>query len=564
MPQDNDLTLVERINKVLDDRVHFLEKEIFIAPYPLTDQIEAAFDINNYDKLVSALEKQGGPLARYRNIMSELVFLATNSDIRLPYNNRVPKPGVDFSPLRTLKLLEENPGNAYEAAYLINRDKTPEVYANEFLTESKAFVNSLLSRPEYDSLNRSIPSGLLEIILLRSLRMPSTLNEFQVADFVYMISMAHEGYNKKLSSRSRFDPIMTKIYSNDAYSQIRKSNISKSWQAGFYRVEMQWDLNGLKDLNDRFGHPAGDQYLYLISEAMSEIIAEFRTNPQIDGDIIAGRLGGDEIAIEFGTSNASDIPRELNSALGKRITNKIRDAIFLDPNNSPYDEEIQNEIKSNLGVLHGDYIMPGVYTLMSYASEGAPLSISNILNAYTAAQPMIAYPKLLSKPSNYEAFIRIIGNTEKSRGKTRETISAFARSIARLRFHEAFSFAKSYLTKKEIDLDEPLEKQYDTIVENILEHQAMKRGVKRKELDYAVNDKKLRSALYHLRSVGMSTPAELISFIGRDMEEFKHSSNYLVRFDPKARESNSYNTDISKRYWLSELIMATGTQGSLR
>lgn len=55
-----------------------------------------------------------------------------------------------------------------------------------------------------------------------------------------------------------------------------------------------FDLDGLKAINDRFGHAAGDAALLAVAEQLST---------HIRGSDLAGRMGGDEFAVILAQSN---------------------------------------------------------------------------------------------------------------------------------------------------------------------------------------------------------------------------------------------------------------------
>jgi GGDEF domain-containing protein len=522
--------LAERINSVLEERLKFLNTEVFISPYPMVDQIEAAFKINNYYELIEFLER--GPLGRYRSILDDLVTLTENTKIELPFHNRVPIGNYDISKLRVLKLLDEHPGDAYEAFALPNNFKSTEVCAAEFLAESKAFVNTLLMRPEYDALNKALPSGLLEIMLLGNLRFPDKLNDSQAADLLYLIGHAHEGYMKKQATRSRFDFVMTKIFNVETYFQIRKANLMKGWQGGHYRMEIQWDLNGLKDVNDKFGHIIGDQYLAFVGEAMGEVIQDYKGNPSIDGEIIAGRLGGDEIAMELGTSFLDrEIALKIFANLKEKIILKLKEGIFCDFSNTPLENAIQEDIKNSLGVNNDTYFMPGVYTVMRHISENEPTEVEKILSAYSRAQTMITYPKLLTKQANYNSFLSLLNEYGNS----------------------------------PLDPNSSLESQYDSLVINIIQLKASKKGLTTDQLDQIkIDESRLKESIKMLRKGGLSSPSQIMDYIENDRISLMETGAEIVEYNPDYIDKFENREQIYRRYWLSEFISATGTQSSIR
>ncbi len=72
---------------------------------------------------------------------------------------------------------------------------------------------------------------------------------------------------------------------------------------------MSIDLNGLKDVNDKFGHPTGDRYLKEFAKVLSNTFGE--------NDFLA-RIGGDEFLVVLRDANTKDISAligRMNSAL---------------------------------------------------------------------------------------------------------------------------------------------------------------------------------------------------------------------------------------------------------
>ncbi|OFJ54240.1 hypothetical protein BEL07_08415 [Mycolicibacterium grossiae] len=59
------------------------------------------------------------------------------------------------------------------------------------------------------------------------------------------------------------------------------------------------DVDGLKDVNDRFGHPAGDDLLRTVAEALSDAASAF-------GALLVARLGGDEFCVILPGDTLSD------------------------------------------------------------------------------------------------------------------------------------------------------------------------------------------------------------------------------------------------------------------
>ena len=72
---------------------------------------------------------------------------------------------------------------------------------------------------------------------------------------------------------------------------------------------MSIDLNGLKDVNDKFGHPTGDRYLKEFAKVLSNTFGE---------NDFSARIGGDEFLVVLRDANTKDISAligRMNSAL---------------------------------------------------------------------------------------------------------------------------------------------------------------------------------------------------------------------------------------------------------
>ena len=72
---------------------------------------------------------------------------------------------------------------------------------------------------------------------------------------------------------------------------------------------MSGDMDGLKAINDRFGHAAGDAAILAMAEVLR---GSFR-----DGDLIA-RLGGDEFVVL-----SEHLPQEAQSHIRARIEHRV-------------------------------------------------------------------------------------------------------------------------------------------------------------------------------------------------------------------------------------------------
>ncbi|WP_027852606.1 diguanylate cyclase domain-containing protein [Marinobacterium litorale] len=81
---------------------------------------------------------------------------------------------------------------------------------------------------------------------------------------------------------------LTGLPNRHLFAQHLKQEIARSQRTGTRLAVVYCDLDGFKQVNDRFGHAAGDELLRLLGKRMRELIR--------DADILA-RIGGDEFAL---------------------------------------------------------------------------------------------------------------------------------------------------------------------------------------------------------------------------------------------------------------------------
>lgn len=96
-----------------------------------------------------------------------------------------------------------------------------------------------------------------------------------------------EEYSEKLQTLSRTDE-MTQILNRRGFIEDAQSMITRFVQVGKSGLVIFGDMDGLKSINDTFGHEAGDRAIKAEAAILTDI---FRTTD------IVGRLGGDEFAI---------------------------------------------------------------------------------------------------------------------------------------------------------------------------------------------------------------------------------------------------------------------------
>ena len=97
------------------------------------------------------------------------------------------------------------------------------------------------------------------------------------------------------------DPL-TGLYNRRFAERHLKSEIARAKRKGYALTLVLFDLNNFKQINDRFGHPAGDLVLKAFADRLAEAIRD------ID---IAARLGGDEFMLLLPECDSLHLPAVL-------------------------------------------------------------------------------------------------------------------------------------------------------------------------------------------------------------------------------------------------------------
>ena len=127
--------------------------------------------------------------------------------------------------------------------------------------------------------------------------------------FLYWWSGEQEG--KEQLIRFGFNDLMTGAGNRRAFEQFEQTELDKNGTYGY----VMCDINGLKQVNDREGHEAGDSLIMDVAACLIEVFGEKRVY----------RMGGDEfVAISF-TDKKDDFAAMIHT-LREKLTEKHRSA----------------------------------------------------------------------------------------------------------------------------------------------------------------------------------------------------------------------------------------------
>ena len=127
--------------------------------------------------------------------------------------------------------------------------------------------------------------------------------------------------NEKLSHLANTDAL-TQLYNRRYLMQQLETEIERHSRSGLTLGVLLLDLDHFKQVNDNFGHPAGDRVLVAVANCMQETARE--------SDVIA-RFGGEEFAIV-----AVDTMAQGPSAFAERLRANIAALKFTDDAGKPF------------------------------------------------------------------------------------------------------------------------------------------------------------------------------------------------------------------------------------
>jgi diguanylate cyclase (GGDEF)-like protein/PAS domain S-box-containing protein len=123
------------------------------------------------------------------------------------------------------------------------------------------------------------------------------------------VTRRHE-LEERLASLASHDPLTNMLNRRAFYDEVERMVAQRRLPEKI--ALMFLDVDGLKQINDRFGHRAGDSYLIEIAEVLRRNIRRAD---------IAGRLGGDEFALLLPNTSVKEA-----NVVARRILKTIRSA----------------------------------------------------------------------------------------------------------------------------------------------------------------------------------------------------------------------------------------------
>lgn len=104
---------------------------------------------------------------------------------------------------------------------------------------------------------------------------------------VQVAAMLHEAARRRFLEQAALTDPLTGLANRRAFDQLLATELARAKRQGYPLALAVMDLTRFKEINDRFGHPAGDRALVRVAEALKKVLRS--------SDLLF-RWGGDEFA----------------------------------------------------------------------------------------------------------------------------------------------------------------------------------------------------------------------------------------------------------------------------
>jgi diguanylate cyclase (GGDEF)-like protein/PAS domain S-box-containing protein len=185
---------------------------------------------------------------------------------------------------------------------------------------------------------------------------------------------------------------LTKIPNRMQFQHLLQRAIARAKRANKSLCLFYIDIDNFKEINDTFGHLAGDATLETVAERLAEALAE---------DSVIGRLAGDEFAVIVDQLEESDEPGPALDKIARTVLDRLADPFFVQGH--------EVFMTASMGIASYPNDAPNVIDLIRNADAAlyhAKKNGGNIFSYYVPAMNEAAVEKLMTKSKLKRAFER--------------------------------------------------------------------------------------------------------------------------------------------------------------
>jgi len=212
-------------------------------------------------------------------------------------------------------------------------------------------------------------------------------------DFIYAAQNITERHKaeKRIRYLARIDAL-TKVPNRMQFQHLLQRAIARAKRAGKSLCLAYVDIDRFKEINDTFGHLAGDTTLETVAE---------RLRSALPANTVVGRLAGDEFAIILDDIDGDGDIKDIVGALARTLLSKLADPFYVQG------QEVF--MTASMGIAHYPDDAPNVIDLIRNADAAMYHSKKNGGNVFSYYSPEMndaAVERLMTKSKLKRAFER--------------------------------------------------------------------------------------------------------------------------------------------------------------
>jgi diguanylate cyclase (GGDEF)-like protein/PAS domain S-box-containing protein len=196
---------------------------------------------------------------------------------------------------------------------------------------------------------------------------------------------------KRIRYLARIDAL-TKIPNRMQFQHLLQRGIARARRSGKPLCLFYVDLDHFKEINDTFGHLAGDTTLETVAQ---------RLNATLPAGSVVGRLAGDEFAVIIDDLGPDQSGEETTRKLAQKILDRLADPFFVQGH--------EVFMTASMGIAYYPKDAPNVIDLIRNADAAlynAKKSGGNIFSFYKPAMNEASVERLMTKSKLKRAFER--------------------------------------------------------------------------------------------------------------------------------------------------------------
>jgi diguanylate cyclase (GGDEF)-like protein/PAS domain S-box-containing protein len=196
---------------------------------------------------------------------------------------------------------------------------------------------------------------------------------------------------KRIRYLARIDAL-TKIPNRIQFQHLLQRAIARARRDQRTLCLLYIDIDQFKEINDTFGHLAGDTTLETVAERIDSVVTD---------KTVVGRLAGDEFAVIIGESESADAGRAHSEALAKRMLARLADPLFVQGH--------EVFMTASIGIAYYPTDASNVIDLIRNADAAlfhAKKAGGNQFACYTPEMNVAAVERLMTKSKLKRAFER--------------------------------------------------------------------------------------------------------------------------------------------------------------